>query len=288
VSRLTRLELLFDGSRGHLLPLPRPLASVYGPLRLPPGRPMVIGNFATTLDGVVSLQLPGRSGGGEITGSDPHDRFLMGLLRAAADAVIVGAGTLRAVPHHRWTPQYIYPAMTAEFAELRSRLGRSPTPLNVIVTATGKVDLSLPVFASGEVPTLIITTAIGARRLTPAGTLPGVKVVAVRRAGSIPATAILRAVRAAGARELVLVEGGPHLIGDFFAENWLGELFLTLAPQIAGRDGGVARPGLVAGRNFAPDHPLWGSLVGARRAGNLLFLRFSFQSPVRVPTPRAG
>jgi riboflavin biosynthesis pyrimidine reductase len=245
----------------------------------------VVGNFATTLDGVVSLQIPGRSGGGEITGFDHHDRFLMGLLRAAADAVIVGAGTLRAVPHHRWTPQYIYPAMSAEFAELRSRLGRSPTPLNVVVTSTGKVDLRLPVFASGEVPVLIVTTEIGARRLSAAVSLPTVKVVAVRRGGSISARAVLKAVRAAGARDLLLVEGGPHLIGDFFAEKCLDELFLTLAPQIAGRDGGVERPGLVAGRTFAPQHPLWGTLVGARRGGSLLFLRFSFSPSVRARQP---
>ncbi|HLY77609.1 MAG TPA: hypothetical protein VKT21_06965, partial [Thermoplasmata archaeon] len=111
MSALAALEVLFDRSPGRPLPLPKPLVRVYGPLRLPrdPGQPHVFGNFATTLDGVVSLQVPGRSGGGEITGADAHDRLLMGLLRAAADVVIVGAGTLRAVPRHRWTAQHIYP-----------------------------------------------------------------------------------------------------------------------------------------------------------------------------------
>jgi riboflavin biosynthesis pyrimidine reductase len=49
---------------------------------------------------------------------------------------------------------------------------------------------------------------------------------------------------------MILVEGGPLLMGDFFAERLLDELFLTLAPQIAGRDGSVERPGFVAGKRL--------------------------------------
>src|SRR5215471_6092226 len=93
--------------------LPPELASVYGRLAFPPhaGRPYVIGNFVTSLDGVTSLQVPGKAGGGPISGSNPYDHLVMGLLRAAADAVIVGAGTLRASPHHVWSAAYIYPEL---------------------------------------------------------------------------------------------------------------------------------------------------------------------------------
>ena len=66
------------------------------------------------------------------------------------------------------------------------------------------------------------------------------------------------------------------LMGDFFAEQALDELFLTLAPQIAGRDGQAERPGLVMGKQFAPEHPLWGTLVSVKRAGSHLFLRYAF------------
>jgi riboflavin biosynthesis pyrimidine reductase len=278
VSRLEPLETLFDRSRGGPLPLPGALSRVYGSLRIPrrTGRPHVIGNFATTLDGVVSLQVPGRSGGGEISGNDRHDRLLMGILRAVADAVIVGAGTLRAVPHHLWTAQHVYPSMSSEFAHLRERLRKPRAPLNVVVTAGGRLDLRLPVFSSGEVQVLIVTTAAGARRLSRARALPSVQVVAAQPTGPLTAGSVLRAIRPTGRHNLLLVEGGPHLIGDFFAEKYLDELFLTLAPQIAGRKGPVVRPGLVEGRTFAPDHPLWGSLVGVRRGGSHLFLRFGF------------
>ena len=75
--------------------------------------------------------------------------------------------------------------------------------------------------------------------------------------------------------DVVLVVGGPQLIGDFFADQRLDELFLTLAPQIAGRDDSVEGPGFVAGKIFAPENPLWGRLVGIKRGGSHLFLRYS-------------
>ncbi len=71
------------------------------------------------------------------------------------------------------------------------------------------------------------------------------------------------------------------LMGNFFAERRLHELFITLAPQIAGRAGSLERPGLVSGKRFAPDDPRWGTLVSVKRAGDHLFLRYSFSRPDR-------
>src|SRR5437016_1649490 len=98
MSDLEPLDTLFDVAPGFELPLPRELASLYGSLRLRPtsDRPTVVGNFVTTVDGVVTLGVTGHAGGGDISGFNPHDRMVMGLLRSAADAIIVGAGTLRA------------------------------------------------------------------------------------------------------------------------------------------------------------------------------------------------
>jgi riboflavin biosynthesis pyrimidine reductase len=78
--------------------------------------------------------------------------------------------------------------------------------------------------------------------------------------------------------DLILVEGGPHPLGEFLAEQCLDEQFLTLAPQVAGRNGSPARPGLVAGKRLAPEHPLWGTLVGVRIGGSHLFLRYADSS----------
>jgi riboflavin biosynthesis pyrimidine reductase len=148
--------------------------------------------------------------------------------------------------------------------------------LNVIVTAQGEMDLSLPVFQSGEVPVLLVTTTRGAQKIH-AHTLPStVHVTAIEGTHSLKARDILAAVKQARQCEMILVEGGPHLMGDFFAGQCLDELFLTLTPQVAGRDDKSNRPGLIEGQLFAPDNPRWGTLIGVKRAENYLFLRYAF------------
>jgi hypothetical protein len=70
-----------------------------GNLCFPPApeeRPYCIANFVSTLDGVVSFNLPAQSEGTQISGLNKEDRFIMGLLRASVDAVMVAPGTLRA------------------------------------------------------------------------------------------------------------------------------------------------------------------------------------------------
>lgn len=272
------MDTLYGVERGERLPLSPALTALYGRLGFAPhpGRPYVVANFVTTLDGVVAFDIPGRPGGGDISGHNPHDRAVMGLLRAVADAIVVGAGTLRAEPRHIWTAEHIFPALAVEYAALRSALGKAEPPLNVLVTARGDLDLDLPIFQSGAVPVLLITTAEGERQLRARAVPATVRIAAVRERGSIGARAILEAVRAVRPSDVILVEGGPHLLGDFLAARQLDEQFLTLAPQIAGRDAANERPGLVMGTRFAPDTPLWGTLISVKRAGSHLFLRYAF------------
>jgi riboflavin biosynthesis pyrimidine reductase len=278
MSGLDALELLYDAPQGAGLPLPPALASLYGGLTFPthPGRPHVIGNFVSTLDGVVALNDSDQSGGGEISGFNQHDRMVMGLLRAVADAIIVGAGTFRSARQHLWTAEHIYPALADEYQQLRAALGKPEPPLNVIVTASGAIDMALPLFQSGEVPVLVVTTQEGVQRIREHALPRLVQVEAMQQAGSISARVVLEAVSAVRQSEVILVEGGPRLMGDFFAERRLDELFLTLAPQVAGRDSSSERPGLVAGKRFAPEHQIWGTLVGVKRGGSHLFLRYAF------------
>ncbi|HEY7347011.1 MAG TPA: dihydrofolate reductase family protein [Ktedonobacterales bacterium] len=276
---LEPLETLYAIERGPALPLPAELAAVYGRLEFPPhpGRPYIIGNFVSTLDGVVALNSPGsRTGGGEISGFNEHDRLVMGLLRAIADAVIIGAGTLRSVPNHRWTAGHIYPPLLQAYQQTRARLGIAEPPLSVIVTAQGAVNLSLPVFQSGETPVLIVTTRSGAERLGEQLLPSWVKVSIAAGEGSVGAKAVLEAINRQRSCDLILTEGGPKLMSVFFAERLLDELFLTLAPQVAGRDGSTERPGFVDGKRFAPEQPVWGTLVDLRRGSSHLFLRYAF------------
>lgn len=291
---LEPLRVLLDAAPGQLggaLPLPPVLARLYGPLAFPergerPDRPHVFANFVSSLDGVVSLDTPGM-GGGEISGFNAHDRMLMGLLRAVADAVVVGAGTLRAEPEHLWTAAYIYPPLAPAYAALRTALGKPPAPLTVIVTGRGEVDLGLPVFQSGASAVLIVTSKDGRRRIEGRGQIPpSVSVVgtgSAESAGRVTAREVLAGVQHYGARDRntehamdrILVEGGPHLLTAFLAESCLDELFLTLSPQLVGREAHDERLALVEGKRFAPERGIWTRLLSVRQAGSHLFLRYA-------------
>jgi riboflavin biosynthesis pyrimidine reductase len=237
----------------------------------------VFSNFVSTLDGVVSLQVKGHSGGGDISGFSDQDRLVMGLLRAAADVVIVGSGTLYADPKQVWTPAAICPEFAEEYRRLEVRLGKTAASLNVVVSGRGPLNLRLPVFASGQVPAMIITTTQGAKRLLKQKVPDTVRIHAPRRReGEIPAAAILEELSRVNAGKRILVEGGPRLLGTFYKERLINEQFLSLAPQFAGRELGDARMSLVMGKTFAPADPLWGKLVDIRRGSRLLFLRYSF------------
>jgi riboflavin biosynthesis pyrimidine reductase len=283
-----RLERLWDAgrpgsaraarsSRGGTFPAS--LHDAYdGELRIPlhPDRPTVVANFVSTLDGVVAFDVDGGSGGGEVSGFFDPDRFLMGLLRAMADVVLVGAGTVRAAPTHEWTARRVHPASAALYAKWRARIGISkPQPTTMVVTAGGSLDPRHPGLSASDIPVIIATTRAGARRARATSTPLGSN-VSIEVAGSgdrVMAPKLLDIAGSIGAR-LVLCEGGPHLIGDLMGAGLVDELFLTIAPQVAGRDVGTPRLGFVAGRAFAIAEAPWANLVSVRRAADHLFLRY--------------
>jgi riboflavin biosynthesis pyrimidine reductase len=198
---------------------------------------------------------------------------LMGLLRACADAVLIGAGTLRATPGHLWTPAHVYPELATEFLALRSALGRSTEPQLVVVTSSGKLDASHPALVKGAI---VMTTLDGAKAI--GNRLPKTcEVVATReRLGLSNVLADLRR-RGMG---VVLTEGGPHVIGQLIEAGLLDEAFLTVSPVIAGRKDDK-RLGMVEGVELMPGHGAWSSLSSVRRHGDYLFLRY------RTPGPAA-
>ena len=242
---------------------PGPLGELYGG-GLGLAAELLYANFISSLDGVTALVAP-RGAGPTLRGRCDADRFVMALLRGQADAVVVGAGTLRAERGHLWTAAYI----DRERADLHRALGR-PEPRLVVVTASGELD---PAERALEAGALVLTTETGAGRL--AGRLPAASTVRALGEGALRGPAILAAIRAYGHRR-VLTEGGPTLLGRFAADGLLDELFLTLSPVLAGRRSGDGRLGLVEGVQLLPGDGRWARLRSLRRAGSHLFLRYTF------------
>ena len=250
----------------------------------PEGRPYCIANFVSTLDGVVSFNLPGQSEGAQISNSNQEDRFMMGLLRASADAIVVGSGTLQASgPHASWLPEAVYPAAKDLYQNYRTQTLHKPeNPLVVIVTTTGHLDLASAVFHTPQTKVLILTTEQGKQKLSQSGSesLASVEVTALSKADErLSPSAILTFLRKQAGVKLLLHEAGPRLFGEFLAGGFMDELFLTLAPQLAGRDAMHPRPGLVAGLEFSPATAPWCKLLSAKCAANYLFLRYQLERP---------
>ena len=273
----SRFDVLFDDGPAEGLDLPQPLRDIYGPFLLPKpiGRPWMGINFVSSHDGRVSYAEAGRASGGYVSGFNRHDAWLMGLLRARADAIVVGDMTLRVEPEHEWTSDYICPSEAATFAELRQSEGRLACPLVVFLSLTGDLNASAKTIVEGTSPIVVATTTIGAaeasRRLC---RRPNAQVVAfgVDRVDTRELLGWLGKERGA---QHVLCEGGPRVYGSVLRDGALDDEFLTLAPYVIGGTSttGARRPSLVEGVTFVPETAPYLALVSIRRAGDLLFLR---------------
>lgn len=198
-------------------------------------------NFVESLDGVVALPDAGGESGGVVSGGSAPDRFLMGLLRACADAVLIGAGTLRAAPGELWYADTIFP----EAAGLYERMG-GLRPRLYVVSGSGRVDAAHPALRDGAV---LLTG-----RMTP--------------------QAIVDRLRADGRRR-ILCEGGPALFGELAAAGLVDEVFLTLSPRLFGRFDRDGRKALSDARDL---HGMPLRLLSARRCESHLFLRYQVKS----------
>ena len=247
--------------------LPFVLDRVYG--RLGFRSPVLYANFVTSLDGVAALG-SGVSAGSMISGKNPADRFLMGLLRAWADAVIIGAGTLRATPGHKWTPAHVFPDLAAGFTALRVSLNRPPEPRLVVVTARGDIDLEHPAIVAGAT---VMTTSAGAQHLK--GRVPETcEVVAVGEGERLEVGNVVSELNRRG-HQVLLTEGGPTLMGQLVEARLVDQVFLTLSPVLAGRERGERRLGMVEDVALLPKNGVWNTLLSARRHDNFLFLRYA-------------
>lgn len=214
-------------------------------------RPYTLVNFVTSLDGhsTIGSDSRGLSGGA--------DRELFYALRERADAVLVGPGTLAAERYKRMLP-------ARERRARRLLEGRPAEPLLVTVSRSGRVALDLPLFNEPEARVLTFA---------PAPPVAARLAATVAQAPPAPLDAVLRTLRRDHGVRLLVCEGGPTLFGALLAAGLADELWLTLAPLLAG---GASGPAVVSGP--PPEGPAQATLMGVLEHSGTLFLRYSLRA----------
>ncbi len=200
------------------------------PVDAHPERPYVIANFVASADGRATLD--GRSA----PLSSAGDRAMFHLLREKVDAVIAGTGTLR-------TERYGRLVRDPDARRRRAKGGLEAEPIASVITRTGDVPVDIPLFSDPGGRIVVFTGAPGP------SFPPHVEVVRMDPS-ELTLTAVLRHLRLHDGVRRLLCEGGPMLFASLLHEQLVDELFLTIAPVLAG--GGYG-PTVTTGAGLA--HP---------------------------------
>jgi riboflavin biosynthesis pyrimidine reductase len=262
---LPEFQTLFEAPGLPRFDLPEAVERAYGAFGLAPR--VVYSNFVSSIDGIVAIPDVKRSSA-LISGGDPADRFVVALLRAAADVVVIGAGTFRA-HEGPWTSENAYPEAAQRFTEFRRTQGMGDAPGLVVVTASGDVAGS----RSKLDDVIVITTADGASRLGEERAAAA-EVVELGAARSIDLQEAVGWLFERG-HGRILIEGGPKLMGEALKARIVDELFLTISPRIVGGGEEQPRPTLASGVELLPDAVQSGQLLSLHRKDAYLFLRYS-------------
>jgi riboflavin-specific deaminase-like protein len=178
-------------------------------------RPFVAMNFASTVDGRATI--------GGVSGpiGSETDTSMLAWLRTRFDAVMIGAGTMRAERYGR-------PVPNQEKRERRERIGLPHDPLMVIVSGSLDLPWDAPLFTEGAGRVLIFT----ASEEEPPRTETSLSVV--RHQGGVDLREALRHLVDERGVRAVLSEGGPRLHAEMQADGLVDDLFLTISPKLAG------------------------------------------------------
>jgi riboflavin biosynthesis pyrimidine reductase len=204
----------------RLLPDPGPLDDddLVAAYRLPPGRSLRV-NFVASLDGAVTV-----GGVSEGLGS-PGDRRIFTVLRALADAVLVGHGTASAEGYGPIRPE-------SAVGRLRASLGRPVTAPIAVVSRRASLDPAGALATEGDSPTILVTCAAADPARRAALTDAGVTVL-VCGDDDVDLPTALDALAELG-HEQVLCEGGPSLLRAALSAGVVDEVALSMAPALVG------------------------------------------------------
>jgi riboflavin biosynthesis pyrimidine reductase len=186
-------------------------------VRAPAERPYTLVNFVATADGSATFQ--GRSGGI----GDEGDRQIFHALRERVDAVLAGTGTLRAERYGRILGK-------PERRRRRLDAGRPAEPLACVITRSGALPLDIPLFAEPDARVIVFSPT----PIDLSGVAAQVQVELHDAGAERPLAQVMRSLRQAHAVGSLLCEGGPSLFHSLLHEQLVDELFLTVAPRLAG------------------------------------------------------
>ncbi len=264
---LKPFELLYDGSNDDGTSLPDAVRARYGSdWSIPDASPYTYVNFVTARDGRVSFNVPGHLGGGDVSDFDANDVWLMAMLRARADAVMIGEGTLRSEPAHVWMYQHFHPD-DQDLVALRAAECTREYALQVVVSLDGTLPEEAAMLQRPEVDVLVATTSAGAKQVP-----KGLDTLVLGENGVDVAELVRILARDHGVKRL-LCEGGPRLYGSVLRAGIPLDEFVTLSPLLLGEDESVRRPSLVEGVAWLPGATPRSTLLSVRRAGDYLYLR---------------
>lgn len=232
------------------------------------GRPWVAINMVATVDGKTTLD----------RGRHPRpigsrvDRALMVRLRTRVDAVLRGAGTVRQSPY--------YPSLPPGAVERRQREGLAPFPLVVVMSGSGELPLESPLFeAPPRRPLVLLGPQAAPEAVRRLERVADVR-IGPRVEGGLDVRWALSCLAEEYGVRVVLSEGGPTLNHAFLRAGCVDELFLTVAPFVAGREDDRT---VVDGPALLDPFPRL-ELLSAYLHEDELFLRYR----VHAPSPDAA
>jgi riboflavin-specific deaminase-like protein len=185
-------------------------------------RPWVSVNFAVTWDGRISTRNRTPS-----DFSSPRDKRRLLEIRARADAVLVGAGTVAA-------DQMIMGLPDSDLREARIRRGQPPYPLRVLLTNSGRIDPALRLFKKKVSPIVIFSTERMPRAVR-AG-LEGKADVVLTSERKVDLGAMLAVLRKEYGVKRVDCEGGGQVCRALLELDLIDEIHLTLSPRLFGSE----------------------------------------------------
>jgi 5-amino-6-(5-phosphoribosylamino)uracil reductase len=220
-----------------------------------PARPYTIVSCAVSVDGYLDDASPDR-----LILSGPEDLDEVDELRAAADAILVGAGTVRAD-----NPRLL--VRDARRVAAREAAGRPPHPRRVTLTAAADLDPGARIFAGPGTPLVYATSAAApaARKIL------ADKAAVVDAGAELSLAAVLEDLYSERLVATLLVEGGSRILRDLLAGGLADELRLAIAPFFVG-DERAPRFALPADYPYTRDHPM--TLLSVRQVGGVAVHRY--------------